>query len=284
MALVKDLVQGTPEWLEFRKTKISGTDASIIMGTNPYKSPLKLWKQKMGLEDNDPVNYAMQRGSDLEPRARIAFEELTNLKMDPAIVVHDVYTWMAASLDGYDGKHLLEIKCPMHRVLEDCRNGKYPEYWHTQIQHQLAVTGLEWAYLFIFDGLEGFIIEVEREPQTITEMIGLEEEFYRRMQEFDPPENKYRNRSDMEWHVQAERTVQARLEYERAKKSFEKERALLVELASSENVEGFGVRVNHTYSKGTINYKLVPELKGVDLDKYRGKGTEKITVTFGIQS
>ena len=31
------------EWLELRKRVIGGSDASVIMGKNPYRSILRLW-------------------------------------------------------------------------------------------------------------------------------------------------------------------------------------------------------------------------------------------------
>lgn len=44
------------EWLKAR-TKIGGSDASAIMGMNPYKSNVELWKEKAyGIE---PVDLSM---------------------------------------------------------------------------------------------------------------------------------------------------------------------------------------------------------------------------------
>ena len=36
------------EWLEERKKGIGGSDASVIMGLNPYKTTVDLWKEKTG--------------------------------------------------------------------------------------------------------------------------------------------------------------------------------------------------------------------------------------------
>lgn len=282
--IVKDLEQGSREWLDFRKDKISATDASIIMGTNPYKTPLKLWRQKMGIDDPDFVNPAMLRGSALEPKARKAFEEWYDLDLEPVVIVHDSIPWIMASLDGYDGRHLLEIKCPGEKVYAECKAGNIPKYWLTQIQHQLICTGLTWAYLYIYDGTDGFCREVEFDEENAQALLTAEAQFYRRLQEFDPPEDKYQTRKDLEWMRQADRTARAKIEYEKAKKFFEEEREKLIDLAGDASVEGGGVRVCRSFSKGNINYKAIPEIQKLDLEKYRGKGSERVTVTFGISS
>lgn len=35
------------EWLEERKTGIGGSDASAIVGLNPYSDNIKLWESKL---------------------------------------------------------------------------------------------------------------------------------------------------------------------------------------------------------------------------------------------
>lgn len=34
------------EWLEYRKSGIGGSDASVVCGINKYKSPIELWMEK----------------------------------------------------------------------------------------------------------------------------------------------------------------------------------------------------------------------------------------------
>lgn len=34
------------EWLQLRRKGIGGSDASVIMGKNPYRSILQLWKKR----------------------------------------------------------------------------------------------------------------------------------------------------------------------------------------------------------------------------------------------
>ena len=54
------------EWLESRRNGIGGSDASAILGVNPYSSPLKVYMDKIckGVEEEE--NEAMRQGTDLE--------------------------------------------------------------------------------------------------------------------------------------------------------------------------------------------------------------------------
>lgn len=36
------------QWLEYRKTGIGGSDASVVCGINKYRSPVELWLEKTG--------------------------------------------------------------------------------------------------------------------------------------------------------------------------------------------------------------------------------------------
>ena len=184
-----DLEQGSQTWLEARQQKITATDASIITGVNPWCNPYILWKRKLGLEPPQPITPAMERGMRMEDEARRAFEEYTNIKVKPVVVESADKSWMMASLDGLDAsrKHQVEIKCPNPATHAMAKAKQVPKYYEAQIQHQLAVTGLEWSYYFSYDGSEGAIVEVERDQAFIDEMIEKEEDFFRRLREFDPP-------------------------------------------------------------------------------------------------
>ena len=46
---ILETVQGSEEWKNLRFSKITGTDAAILTGSNIWKSKLELWEQKLGL-------------------------------------------------------------------------------------------------------------------------------------------------------------------------------------------------------------------------------------------
>lgn len=58
-----------------------------------------------------------------------------------------------------------------------------------------------------------------------------------------------------------------------------KARDELVALARHPKEQGAGVSVTRFWKAGAVNYKAVPELKGVNLEKYRGTLREEVRVT-----
>jgi len=54
----------------------------------------------------------------------------------------------------------------------------------------------------------------------------------------------------------------------------------LVELTSHAREHGGGVTVARFLKKGSVDYKRVPELTGVDVEQYRGAGREEVRVTL----
>jgi putative phage-type endonuclease len=171
-----NIEQGSEEWLELRRTKITSTDAGTILGVNPWKSLKKLREEKFGVRD-DYKNAAMQRGHDLEPVARKLYEDLYTVKLKPKVFVRD---FAMASVDGICDKneHLIEIKCPTEKNIGKSLSREIPDYYFAQMQHQLYVLGLDIMYYCVYDGFFGHRKEVQRDEKYIENMVKKEREFY----------------------------------------------------------------------------------------------------------
>ena len=198
-----ELIQNTPEWYKFRRLKIGASDAPIIMEVSPWKTPYQLWLEKT-TGALPPIAPQQRRGLDLEERARSAFEKKTGRVMFPKVVFHPSFDWMMASLDGIDvdGSSIVEIKCPGQVDHAEAKTGRIPKKYFPQLQHQLAVTGLEMVSYFSFDGNEGVIVEIGKDEHFIAKMIDLEKEFWKCVTTLTAPPLKERdivNREDPEW-------------------------------------------------------------------------------------
>src|SRR5262245_42846183 len=82
--IIVELQQGTPEWREWRHNGIGASDASTIMGENPFKSAAQLLQEKRGLAQDSYQNAAMARGIELEPEARRRYIAKTGRDVRPA--------------------------------------------------------------------------------------------------------------------------------------------------------------------------------------------------------
>lgn len=93
------------------------------------------------------VTWQMKRGTELEPAARLAYEEQTGLIVEEAGIALTEDRRFGYSTDGYvrpDG--CVEIKCPAspEKVVAIWRDGDLSEYVH-QIQGGLWLTGRRWC-------------------------------------------------------------------------------------------------------------------------------------------
>jgi putative phage-type endonuclease len=174
------LEQGSKEWLDWRCTKITSSDAPVILGLNRYSNPRKLYNEKMGLTPPQSTNFHMERGTLFEPIARQLFIEATGIDVTPMVVEHDELSWMGASLDGIDKSRrtIIEIKCPAWSQHEN----EISPMHRAQMQHHLYATGAEICfYVTYIDHLEQKIniIEVSRDEKSMQEMIKVEYAFYK---------------------------------------------------------------------------------------------------------
>ena len=69
-------------WLKVRNTGIGGSDASVVVGMNKWKSPFQLWMEKTGQKEPDDLsdNEAVYWGTVLESAVANRFSEITGKK------------------------------------------------------------------------------------------------------------------------------------------------------------------------------------------------------------
>lgn len=187
--MILDLEQGSQEWLDLRKTKITATDAPAILSLNPWVSPEMLMARKKGIIEEEPENDAMRRGRDLEPIAREIYEKRSSIKMNPTIRIGSgVNDWAMCSTDGEsettlkNGKHFcIEIKSGK-KAYEYAKQDHIPDYYLAQIQHILWLTDCAFCHYCAFDGKEDLIvIKVFPNLAFIEEMKCKEIKFYQKM-------------------------------------------------------------------------------------------------------
>lgn len=168
MAIEVELEQGSEEWLEFRRSKRMASETPIIMGVSPWQKPKDVVKAKRG--ENAKSNYAMRRGQELEPVARDVYQGIIGV-LRPAVFVDGDY---GASLDGIDlfNELVVEIKCPMKgkasELWKQAENGEIPTHYALQMQHQMMVTGIETAHLWVFDGEVGIAVPLKSDAEVFT--------------------------------------------------------------------------------------------------------------------
>lgn len=275
-----NLIQGTEEWKAYRREKIGASDCPAIMGCG-YVTAHQLWKQKVtGAEQF--VTPSMQRGSDLEAEARAKINEGMEHKFEPAVYECEEFPFMIASLDGVgDILQVIEIKCPSEGIFKEFQAyGTIPDAWFWQVQHQMAVTGSESVRIFAYNGVILASQTVERDETAISDLIAKETAFYKCMCEFTPPKAPLPEKEDPELVSLMDMLGEAKENLRNWETRVSELRsAILLKNQSGEEYQCKGFEVRYIVKPGTINYKAVPELKGVNLEAYRGKPIEYWTIS-----
>lgn len=272
--------QGSEEWKLFRSNKIMASEASIILGINPWTTSLQLWKQKLGLLPETQSNAAMHKGQRLEPIAREYFCVQADMPFEPRVVISDEHEWMGASLDGLSecGRYILEIKCGGEKLYTQAENGEIPDYYMAQMQYQLAVTGLQICYYFVYYEGKGISLEVFRDESYIQRLIVEGKKFWDCIQNLEQPElsdKDYIQREDYEWILASKRWKEANANLKHFEMIEKQARQNLIALAGQSNSSGAGIKLSKCTRKGNVDYKkLMKDYNICDEESYRKPDSE----------
>lgn len=154
--------QGTEEWHESRCGVITASrfrDATEKTAKGKPTAKSELYAAQISIErisrtpcEENFVTWQMRRGTEIEPKARLAYESKTgNLVMESGIVLTDDRLF-GYSTDGYvcdDG--IVEIKCLTSAIgiVEMWRDRDLSFYMH-QIQGGLWITGRKWCDFIMY--------------------------------------------------------------------------------------------------------------------------------------
>jgi putative phage-type endonuclease len=284
MTTILKLVQGTPEWHAHRAQSRNASETAVVLGVSPWQTPYGLWCLRTGRTKQE-VTRPMLRGAELEGAARAAYEAKTGLVMEPLVLQDEGYS---ASLDGITlaGDLILEIKCPFKGQASELWHavaiGELPEHYWWQVQHQLMVSKAARAEVFVFDGAEGIVREVVPKPDAWPRIHAAWQKFDLSLASDTPPplcERDVRVRDDAQWAAVAAQYIEAKAAAERSGAALEAVKAQLVALAEHPRELGGGVTVTRYWKAGSVDYKKIPELGVIDVEKYRGRAREEVRVT-----
>jgi len=181
------------EWKTRRKRGIGGSDAAAALGLSRWKSPLRLYLEKIGEIEEEPDNEAMYWGRVLEDVVVKAFEERTGKKTRRVnhMLIHPEYPFMLANIDRriVGEKAILEVKTTAQWNEEEWKGDEIPQEYIIQGQHYLAVTNYSKVYFAVLVGGRKLIIkELERDNELIDMIIEGEKKFWEMVENRTPPE------------------------------------------------------------------------------------------------
>ena len=165
--------QRTPEWIEYRLGKITGTRLKEVLRSDNLPLIYEMIAEVVSKQIEEiPVNKSMQRGIDLEPVVRQLYQDKYNeIIEEVGFCLSDENDYLALSPDGFtlDRKGAIEIKCPSTKthvkyILDD----KIPTDYLPQVcMYFIVNTELEWLDFITYDDrfieLPMYVIHVTRE-------------------------------------------------------------------------------------------------------------------------
>ena len=177
--------QGTPEWLADRAGKVTASRAADLLATirsgeaaarRNYRVQLVAEILTQQPAEDGFVSAAMQRGKDLEPQARTAYELLTGQLVREVGFIARTDIPIGCSPDGVIGdfEGLLELNVPLPAThLGFLKAGVAPADYVPQITHQLLVTDAAYVDFLSYapafpEHLQTFLIRVRREDVDLT--------------------------------------------------------------------------------------------------------------------
>ena len=182
------------DWLSYRKQGIGGSDASVVCGISRYKSPVELWMDKTDQLPVQEAGEAAYWGTQLESLVRAEFTKRTGIevKQIKQLLQSEDYPFMLANLDGVCehpdlGPLIFEAKTASAYKVAEWEDA-IPDEYQLQVQHYMAVTGYQGAYVAVLIGGNSFKWKfIERDEELISMLIELESAFWNHVKNVTPP-------------------------------------------------------------------------------------------------
>lgn len=297
-------IESRKDWLMWRRSGLGSSDAPILMNASRFKTRLQLYEDKISTDDIvEDGSYIMDKGNEAEIRVRSLFELMQGRNFSPGLCVLEDYPFIRASLDGwsedkteiaeiklltvYDSREPVNMESEGRIKFENVKLGILPDEYVDQVYHQLNASKANkcWFVGYAEDkakrgtiGIEDIaIIEVLPNPVYQATLLSEEIKFWNEhvLKKLPPiPSDKdYKNLTGMAKSLNDWKKLKIKIDKLSEDLEIKRKEILAAAVAQGHpRYEMTGVRIRQESRIGTIQYKSIKELDGVDLEKYRGKG------------
>lgn len=170
--------QGSEEWLEARSIVPTASEfGKIITGTGKRSEQMEGYAKEIAFQavtkkvKPNFSNYHMDRGHQMEPRARALYQLKTGLQVDQvAMIYRNELKKESCSPDGviFDGEKVvkgLEIKSPeLHTHIDYVMSQGLPTIYTPQVQGSMWVCGLdEWDFMSYHPDAKPLLVTVKKD-------------------------------------------------------------------------------------------------------------------------
>lgn len=181
------IAQRTPEWYEYRKKRVTASEASTIIAQG--KGYDRVFEQKVGIRDTNISSEYMTIGTNNEEAVVVLYRQKypdEEVFHDLSIVPHATLDYVAASLDACTASGInVEIKT----VFKD-KFIKVSKMYYDQVQLQMEVADLDKTHLvqhYIRMPDQPIVVhEIMRDREWFERNSGIFEGFVQKVRDFFP--------------------------------------------------------------------------------------------------
>ena len=160
MSVKMNVLASRSAWLKARKQYIGGSDVACILGLNPWKTNVQLWREKKGLvlpadlSDNEAVIYGTKAEEHIRALYQLEHPQYEVVYAENNSWHNSKYPFAAASLDGWlldrenKRKGIWECKTATITSSQQAnkwKDGLIPDNYYCQVLYYLGVT--EWDFV-----------------------------------------------------------------------------------------------------------------------------------------
>ena len=280
-------VQGSEAWKELRRKFFPSSKVAALFGVSPHDTALEVYEEMALGREKAISDYQrgviFQKGHDAEAATREWVKANLGLNIEQAVLISKSIP-LLTSLDGFDESAVitLEVKYVGAKAFAEARAmDKVKPHHELQMQAQMLVTGAKQGYHFVAsDSGDVHYIIVQENPEMQNEIATAVMKFMMDLHSGKAPEP-----SDRDWQLIEDARLARIAELDRVKKAAESEMEQLKNAVSEEyqgvwRMRGHGVSMSRSNVRGSVDYKKIPQLKGVDLDRFRSAA--KVVTTFRV--
>lgn len=262
---------------------VTGSEAAAACGVDPFRSPVQLWSEKLGLSVPREDSEAMRWGTLLQPLIAEEVEQRGYAVM-PApkdVVTNDDYPFLSDHPDGlcyrpddeprFDGG-VLEIKTTSPWRREEWADDQIPPHVYVQGMVYLMLTERRWCLAAcLIGGQRLFVREFEYDPEMAGVIADRTKAFLRCVEEQVPPPPRHDD-GDVLSRLYPEGTgevIELTADHYRAAVEYEKLRAQEKEVGEQKDALGNQLRVAlGSASAGVFEGRRVVSLTDVQRKGY----------------
>lgn len=193
--ITHDLVQGSPEWDEFRLNHFGASEAAAMLGLSPKVKRSELLHMKWTGNAKEFSKFVQERildkGHEVEALARPLVETMIGEDLFPVTCSAGL---LSASCDGLTmGEDVaFEHKQWNEELAAAVENGNLPDEFMPQPQQIMMVTGCEKVLFVVSDGTEEkrVCMWVERSPEWFERIDAGWQQFAKDLATYTPPDVK----------------------------------------------------------------------------------------------